>query len=45
MTRYNEGMNLMVRPVTRLAGLLPERDSDGRAQNARPSRPPGCRSR
>jgi len=32
-------MNLTVRPVTRLADLLPVRDSTGRAQGARPSRP------
>ena len=37
----NKGVNLTVRPVTRLAGLLPERGSHGRAQGARPSRPAG----
>jgi len=42
---YNIAMNLTVRPVTRLAGLLPERDSHGRAQGARPSRPAGYRGR
>jgi len=34
-------MNLTVRPVTRLADFLPERDSHGHAQGARPSRPAG----
>jgi len=37
----NERINLTVRPVTRLAGLLPERDSHGSAQGARPARPAG----
>src|SRR5262245_24201593 len=38
-------MNLTVRPVTRLAGLLLARDSHGRAQGARPSRPAGYAQR
>jgi hypothetical protein len=42
---HNIAMNLTVRPVTRLAGLLPQRDSHGRAQGARPSRPAGYRGR
>jgi len=37
----NKQMNLTVRPVTRLADLLPIRDSHGHAQGARPSRPAG----
>jgi hypothetical protein len=41
----NEAMNLTVRPVTRLAGLLLCRDSQGREQGARPSRPAGYRWR
>jgi len=38
---YNKRVNLTVRPVTRLAGRLPEPDSHGHAQGARPSRPAG----
>jgi len=38
-------MNLTVRPVTRLAGLLPVRDSHGHAQGARQSRPADYRGR
>jgi len=41
IARHNNAMNLTVRPVTRLAGLLPARDSHGHAQGARPSRPAG----
>jgi len=42
---HNNAVNLTVRPVTRLAGLLPTRDATGRAQGARPSRPAGYRGR
>jgi hypothetical protein len=42
---HNEAMNLTVRPVTRLAGLLLARDSQGHGQGARPSRPAGYRWR
>jgi hypothetical protein len=42
---HNIGVNLTVRPVTRLAGLLPIRDSHGRAQGARPSRTAGYAGR
>jgi hypothetical protein len=42
---HNNAMNLTVRPVTRLAVLLPERDSHGCAQGACPSRPAGYRGR
>ena len=35
----NEGMNLTVRPVTRLAGLFGHADSNGHAQGARPPGP------
>jgi len=38
---HNERVNLTVRPVTRLAGLLLHQDSNGSAQGARPSRPAG----
>jgi hypothetical protein len=41
----NNRMNLTVRPVTRLACLLLARDSHGRAQGARPSRPAGYAGR
>jgi hypothetical protein len=41
----NNAMNLPVRPVTRLAGLLLIWDSTGREQGARPSRPAGYRGR
>jgi len=37
----NSAMNRTVWPVTRLAGLLLTRDSNGSAQGARPSRPAG----
>jgi len=36
---HNNGINLTVRPVTRLAGLKLTPDSNGSAQGARPSRP------
>ena len=38
---HDDAMNPTVRPITRLAGFLPVRDSHGRAQGARPSRPAG----
>jgi len=41
----NNGMNLTVRPVTRLAGLTLTRDSNGSAQGARPARPAGYAGR
>ena len=41
----NNRMNLTVRPVTRLAGLLLVLDSHGSAQGARPSRPAGYAER
>ena len=38
---HNEGMNLTVQPVTRLAGLTLTRVSNGHAQGACPSCPAG----
>jgi len=42
---HNITINLTVRPVARLAELPLTRDSHGRAQGARPSRPAGYRER
>ena len=41
----NNGVNLTVWPVTRLAGLGSSSDSKGREQGARPSQPAGYAGR
>ena len=42
---HNDGVNLTVRPITRLAGLLLQADLHGSAQGARPPRPAGYAQR